>query len=196
MAPFIIKHPKLIHKWMSQFEKSLNEITKIKHIDERKLNKLISLLKKSKSYLDEVLTTDDYQKTKNKKSFYELDKIIDYCKSIKTSDLKDTRWNDLIKFSEANLSFDAQEIVKVQIIELFPEIADPLAEDMSESDDSFIDPSATVNELINIIENRYQWSIDTDFQNKNTKDVLRHCLILLSNLSLLLEIYLSFLLRL
>ena len=167
MAPFIIKHPKLIHKWMSQFDKVLNEIIKIKHIDERKLNKLSSLLKKSKSYLDEVLTTDDYQKTKNKKSFYELDKIIDYCKSIKTSDLKDTRWNDLIKFSEANLSFDAQEIVKVQIIELFPEIADPLAEDMSESDDSFIDPSATVNELINIIENRYQWSIDTDFQNKN-----------------------------
>ena len=39
MAPFIIKHPKLIHKWISQFEKSLNEIIQIKHIDEKKLNK-------------------------------------------------------------------------------------------------------------------------------------------------------------
>ena len=44
MAPFIIKHPKLIHKWMSQFNKALNEITKIKHIDERKFNKLSSCL--------------------------------------------------------------------------------------------------------------------------------------------------------
>ena len=51
---------------------------------------------------------------------------------------------DIIKFAEANLSFDAQEIVKVQIIELFPEIADPLAEDMSESDNLGINTSATM----------------------------------------------------
>ena len=167
MAPFIIKHPKLIHKWMSQFEKSLNKIKNIKNIDEKKFIKLHSLLIKSKTYLEEVLTTNDYQKRKNKKSFFDLNKIIDYCKSIKTADLKNTRWNDIIEFAEANLSYDAQEIVKVQIIELFPTIADPLAEDMSEADDLFIDPSAKVNELINIIENRYEWSIETDFQDKN-----------------------------
>ena len=41
MAPFIVKHPKLIHKWMSQFKKSLNEIKKIKNIDSKKFNKFI-----------------------------------------------------------------------------------------------------------------------------------------------------------
>ncbi|SVE61229.1 uncharacterized protein METZ01_LOCUS514083, partial [marine metagenome] len=29
MAPFIIKHPKLIHKWIDQFENALNKINKI-----------------------------------------------------------------------------------------------------------------------------------------------------------------------
>ena len=36
MAPFVIKHPKLIHKWINQFENALKEIKKIKFIENDK----------------------------------------------------------------------------------------------------------------------------------------------------------------
>jgi len=44
-----------------------------------------------------------------------------------------------------------QEIVKVQILELYPNITDPLAEDMSISDDLFIDSDSKVDELNQMI---------------------------------------------
>ena len=64
MAPFVIKHPKLIHKWIDQFENVLKEIKKIKSIEKDRLEKYISLLLKAHTYLHEVLTTDVLQKEK------------------------------------------------------------------------------------------------------------------------------------
>ena len=75
MAPFVIKHPKLIHKWISQFENVLNEIKKIKFIEKHIFEKYIYLLKKAQNYLSEVVTTDEIQKEKNTQAFKNLKKI-------------------------------------------------------------------------------------------------------------------------
>ena len=64
MAPFIIKHPKLVHQWMNQYYLAIEKITKEKLITKKKLNQFITLLKKAKDYLQEVLTNDDYQRKK------------------------------------------------------------------------------------------------------------------------------------
>ena len=47
MAPFIIKHPKLVHQWMNQYYLAIEKITKKELITEKKLNKFIELLKKA-----------------------------------------------------------------------------------------------------------------------------------------------------
>ena len=121
MAPFIIKHPKLIHKWINQFDNVLNEIKKIKTIDRKKFKIFILLLQKAQLYLEEVITIDDYQIRKNEKSSKDILKMINYCKSLQSNKKKYFSWKKLIEFAECNLDFDTQEIVKVQIIELFLE---------------------------------------------------------------------------
>ena len=78
-----------------------------------------------------------------------MKKIIDYCKDIP---IKNFKWFKLITFSENNTNFDTQEIVKVQIIELYPDIADPLAENMSISDDLSVNTDSKVSDLMKIIE--------------------------------------------
>ena len=60
MAPFIIKHPKLINKWMLQFNKALNKI-KLKKIKIDIFEKYIKLLLKALQYLKEVSTNDFLQ---------------------------------------------------------------------------------------------------------------------------------------
>ena len=167
MAPFIIKHPKLIHKWINQFDNVLNEIKKIKTIDRKKFKIFILLLQKAQLYLEEVITIDDYQIRKNEKSSKYILKMINYCKSLQSNKKKYFSWKKLIEFAECNLDFDAQEIVKVQIIELFPKIADPIAENMSESDELMIEPVCKVYKLVQLIENNYQWAINTNYHNKN-----------------------------
>jgi len=60
-----------------------------------------------------------------------------------------------------------QEIVKVQILELYPNITDPLAEDMSISDDFFIDSDSKVNELNQMIKKNYNWAMNINFNKKD-----------------------------
>ena len=45
-------------------------------------------------------------------------------------------------------------------------IADPLAEDMSESDDMDLDVKENIISLIQSIENNYKWALDIDFSKK------------------------------
>ena len=60
MAPFIIKHPKLINKWMKQYTQSLDNIVN-KNVEIEKLNTYFELLEKALLYLKEVTTFDEYQ---------------------------------------------------------------------------------------------------------------------------------------
>jgi hypothetical protein len=164
MAPFIIKHPKLVHKWMSQFYKTIEDIKSKKKINNSKLKKFINLLKKSQEYLNEVLTNDKFQKQKNYKSINDLDKIINYCKKIDIN--RNNNWKKIIDFALNNLNYDAQEIVNVQLIELYPNIADPLAEDMSESDEMHLNINETIRALMGFIKKNYAWAINIDYTKK------------------------------
>ena len=164
MAPFVIKHPKLIHKWISQFESALTKIQENQSITKSTFDNFINLIKKSRLYLKEVVTTDSNQKVKNQTSQNDLLKIINYCKNVS---IKNFSWKKLINFSEKNTCYDVQEIVKVQILELYPKIADPLAENMSMSDELIIKSDMRVSKLVQIIKTNYNWSINTNFKNKN-----------------------------
>ena len=67
MAPFIIKHPKLVNKWMKQYSQSLENILD-KKINEKKIISYFDLLNKALNYLHEVITYDEYQIKKNTKT--------------------------------------------------------------------------------------------------------------------------------
>ena len=167
MAPFVIKHPKLIHKWINQFENALKKIKQITSIENNRFEKYLILLLKAQTYLSEVLTFDKLQKEKNKKSYKDIKKIIKFCKTIKNKSPASFNWNDIITFAKINVCFDVQEIVKVQILELYPNITDPLAEDMSISDDLFIDSDSKVDELNQMIKKNYNWAININFNKKD-----------------------------
>ena len=162
MAPFIIKHPKLIHKWINQFEKTVNKIKKIKNIKKDKFKKYIDLLKKSKKYLNEVVSFDETQKNKNFESYNDLNNIINKYKNYNN----DINWSKILNYAEKNLSHDAQEIIKVQLIEIYPEIADSFAENMSMSENLELETNISIRDLKFLIEQKYFWAINIDFRKR------------------------------
>ena len=168
MAPFIIKHPKLINKWVSQFNLGINQI-KLKKIDIKKFNKYKKLLLKSLQYLNEVSTNDELQKKKNHETALDLNKFINFYENKKSKVVNIKNWEYFINFSKSKYNFDTQEIIKVQLIELFPEICDTLANDMSENEDMDINGSQSIKNLIHLIEKEYKWAINIDFKNKNNQ---------------------------
>jgi len=166
MAPFIIKHPKLINKWMNQYTESLNKIIN-KNIDSEKLSSYIQLLEKALLYLKEVTTFDEYQITKNTKTVEDLKIYINHIKNIENSTFNNLTWMDLIKFTTSNCNYDTQEIARVQLLELYPEISEKLAEDMSDVEEMKINESQTLKELNSLIKKNYQWALEIDFSKKN-----------------------------
>ena len=166
MAPFIIKHPKLINKWMKQYTQSLDNIINQK-VDSKKLTAYFKLLKKALLYLKEVTTFDEYQITKNSKTVKDLEKFISHLNKFQKENVNDLQWIDLIKFTINNCNFDTQEIAKVQLLELYPEISEELAEDMSDVEEMKINESQTLKQLNSIIEKDYKWALKVDFSDKN-----------------------------
>jgi hypothetical protein len=166
MAPFIIKHPKLINKWMNQYTESLNKIIN-KNIVSEKLSSYIQLLEKALLYLKEVTTFDEYQITKNTKTVEDLKIYINHIIKIENSTFNNLTWIDLIKFTTSNCNYDTQEIARVQLLELYPEISENLAEDMSDVEEMKINESQTLRELNSLIEKDYQWALEVDFSKKD-----------------------------
>ncbi len=161
MAPFIIKHPKLINKWMDQYTKSLTQVIN-KNIDPIKLSNYSKLLEKALLYLKEVTTFDEYQIKKNAKTLEDLKKFIDHIKNYNY-----IHWIDLINYATKNFNYDTQEIAKVQLLELYPEDSENFAEDMSDNEVMEINETQTLKELNSVIENKYSWALKVDFVKKD-----------------------------
>ena len=167
MAPFIIKHPKLINKWMSKYAESLKQVMN-KILDKKKLSHYSQLLEKALQYLQEVTTFDEYQIKKNTKSVKDLEQFIVHVKKFTNKNNTNLQWIDLINFANNNFNYDTQEIAKVQLLELFPEDSESLAEDMSDNEEMQIYESQTLNELNKLIKNKYSWALRINFANKNS----------------------------
>ena len=165
MAPFIIKHPKLINKWMKQYTKTLEEISQIE-LDNIVFEKYKNLLNKALNYLEEVNTSDEFQINKNKLTTEDLKKYISYINDIDLS--QKFKWLDILDYCDSNFNNDTQEIARVQLIELYPQISEELAEDMADEEIMEIDGNQSIGDLKQIINDKYSWIKDIDFNNKDS----------------------------
>ncbi|MDC3021913.1 hypothetical protein OA167_01355 [Pelagibacteraceae bacterium] len=165
MAPFIIKHPKLINKWMKQYTKTLEEISQIE-LDSIIFEKYKKLLNKALNYLEEVNTSDVFQINKNKLTTEDLKKYIFYINDLDLS--QKYKWLDILDYCDSNFNNDAQEIARVQLIELYPQISEELAEDMADEEIMEIDGNQSIGDLKQIINDKYSWIKDIDFNNKDS----------------------------
>ena len=165
MAPFIIKHPKLINKWMIQYTKTLKEIAQI-NLDNIVFEKYKKLLNKALNYLEEVSTSDQFQINKNKVTTEDLKKYIFYINDLDLS--QKFKWLDILDYCDLNFNNDTQEIARVQLIELYPQISEELAEDMADEEIMEIDGNQSIGDLKKIINDKYSWIKDIDFNNKDS----------------------------
>ena len=165
MAPFIIKHPKLINKWMKQYTKTLEEISQIE-LDNIVFEKYKNLLNKALNYLEEVNTSDEFQINKNKLTTEDLKKYISYINDLDLS--QKFKWLDILDYCDSNFNNDTKEIARVQLIELYPQISEELAEDMADDEIMDIDGNQSIGDLKKIINDKYSWIKDIDFNNKDS----------------------------
>ena len=169
MAPFIVNHPALLHKWIFAREEALKQIRSIKNVSSDDINVFKKCLKKSKYNIETWNTDSNYQNKKIKSLKSDLVKF--ETKFLKTINInQEYLWNDLYHWIDNNLSEEGVEYIISMLMEPYEEIINPLVNNMSSEEDLYFDIPAhhTVADLIASIQKNYKNILGIDFNKKES----------------------------
>ena len=168
MAPFIVNHPTLLHKWIYCREKALKEIRSIEEVNTEDFKFFKNCLTKSKTCIDTWLTDSQYQIDKINSLKSDISKFTQYLKKDCSLKIK-YLWNNIYVWVEENLGEECIEYIVSMMMEPYDKIINPLINDMSSEEEKYfhIPGHRKVSELKIILENNYKSIIDIDFKEKN-----------------------------
>ena len=169
MAPFIVNHPTLLHKWIYSREKALKEIRSIEVVSNDEFIFFKNCLTKSQSIVDTWLTESEYQNKKInslKSDLIKFNQFIEKDCSIKVKYL----WNTIYLWVEKNLNEECVEYIVSMMMEPYDKIVDPLINNMSSEEEQYfsIPGHRKISELKTILEKKYQSIIKINFKEKNS----------------------------
>jgi hypothetical protein len=164
MAPYLIKHPILIHKWMVARETALARVRAVEHADTDTRKRFGALLGRAVRHVAEWNVEAERQQTRIETLREELDALAADWRRDPASVLPATApWDALYRRIEANGSLEAQELCVSLMIELYPELVDMLEAEMATDRIEATAPAMTIEELKSLLEDNYRWALDIDF---------------------------------
>ncbi|MDB2388216.1 hypothetical protein N9W47_03050 [Alphaproteobacteria bacterium] len=161
MAPFLINHQKLIHKWIQARETAISRVLSIKKLSTYNQTKIFNLIERAYLYTTQWNVDDVIQ-------FKRINVLRKELKDISNNEsLNDILNNDYplqnIYLHFINkISIETQEILNSIFIEPFPELLDDLTNEMGTDEQNTVAIGYKVNELIKIIKDKYSWALKID----------------------------------
>jgi len=169
MAPFLVNHPMLLHRWIHARETALARVREIDvneentTTNEQNLAKLRHLIAWNRTIAQEWQSVDERQQTRIGQLLDDLSILENQLQQF--SPLSGTAWNDLYGWSESTLGMEAQELLVSMLIELYPDTVDELATTMHalEEDEFPLDGQLKADDFLALVENTYDWTLNEDF---------------------------------
>ena len=168
MAPFIVNHPVLFNQWMLAREEALYRVRNVEQFDQSKLELLCSLVSRQRAGVDNWNSEHPLQIEKISALKNDLRLLSEELDS--NAGLPDSHtWDNLYLGAEEHLSIEGQECLVTLLIELYPDLVDDLAATMSVDENRYfkIDGQMSVKSLCDLIEQRYQFALKTDFNSNS-----------------------------
>jgi len=174
MAPFLINHPLLINQWIEMRETALATaiVAGEAGVDKATMARLDMATERVIQHLGEIITADERQSNSNVVVREELQALHLWLQE-QAADLAITHyvWADLIQYAEQHWHIETQEVINTMLIELYPDLVDSLEEQMGTEESQQITPEMLVSELLEIIEDKYDWALAIDFSKYESKGV-------------------------
>ena len=170
MAPFIVNHPTLLNNWILSREIALKKIREIKDVQEKDAELFIDCVKKSLTNITSWNTDSEYQQNKIKSLLKNIRNFIDYIEN--NFDFKtEYPFNKIYLWLEQNVCEECIEYVVSIMMEPYNNIIEPLVSNMSSDEDKYfnIPTNRTINELKEIIEKKYPNILDINFDQKESQ---------------------------
>ena len=164
MAPFLINHQKLIHKWIQARETAISRVLSIKKLSTYNQTKIFNLIERAYLYTTQWNVDDVIQFKRINVLRKEL-KDISNNKSLNDLLNNDYPLQNVYLHFINKISIETQEILNSIFIEPFPELLDDLTNEMGTNEQNTVAIGYKVNELIKIIQDKYSWALKIDIKN-------------------------------
>ncbi len=177
MAPFLVNHPVLLHKWIVARETALARVRNISSLDtsdlEQKTANLLKLLQLNHQIANEWQSEHKLQQEKIADLLAGINHLTHFLGSVEgQAALSRTErpWDTLFLEASKNQKLETQELLVSLLIELYPELVDELASSMSadETQEFRIDGQISLREFSGLIAKLYDWALTKDFNKPDT----------------------------
>ncbi len=170
MAPFLVKHPKLLHSWIHMRETAIAHVVYKTAVTASKIDQLDQLLEKAKQHLAETTTGDERQRKNYHQTHQELQNIQAKLKQLtQNSQLCSNSWKLLVDWTVEHCIIETQELLNSLLLELYPDEVDALEQQLPTDENAVIDPEMTGKQLKTILQEDYQWATRIDFDQKEAQ---------------------------
>ncbi len=161
MAPFIVNHPILLHRWMAARETALARVRALPDTTPEVQNQFIGFVVKAQMQAKQWRTADSGQQQKINRLQNDLQKLHSHCQTF----VAQYPWDAIYQWGEKNLSIDGREALTALLIEPHGELIDDLSAGMG-GDETFIIDECSVGDMRNLIQQHYDWIQQTDFSTE------------------------------
>lgn len=164
MAPFLVNHPRLMHRWIDARESALEEICEQKQFTAVCLERALKHLKKGMQNLPRWRSTHPYQ----------LERVAQLKQDLlRLSDMRFSSPADSVEWAEEQLSYEGREFWVSCLLEAYPEVADRWAQQMSidESVDFEIDGRWSLSQALAAIQSHFSWALECQWGDADTARV-------------------------
>lgn len=164
MAPYLIRHPLLISRWVLTREKAIARILSSAEVTAVRLNQLDNVLTKVVMHVEQTDVPDARQVLRNRVLVQELSEIKGWLESstLGFADRK-TMIPALIEHVNSTMSLETQEMLNSCLMEVYPELVDPFEQYPCVDEQYRLQPQMSVIHLKNLIEQHYKWALEIDF---------------------------------
>ncbi len=163
MAPFVVNHPGLFHRWINARETALSRVLALEHAGASEVAVFRDRLTRARRQMAAWHVDDALQMARIEELTRDLDRL---AAEVETIDFKlPFVWRRLRAFAEAQLGLEAQELLVTLLLEPHGALIDDLSAAMGgdETPDFVIDGSATLADLRTGIEATYGFALAEDF---------------------------------
>ena len=158
MAPYLINHPCVVDQWLTTREGALQAVL-VCSIEDDKVAQFSTLMNRAIQHFSEVVTINEPQILLNSTVVKELTVLQENLEA----ELKDCdTWADFLQRND-HLSYESQEVIISCMMELYPELVDGFAGQVNADETMSLPSGKVVQDLIEVLEARYQWAINIDF---------------------------------
>jgi len=162
MAPFLLKHPTLIHNWVVAKETALARVRSIETALPSTIEVFLKSLRQASQHIDEWNVADEVQSARISLLTDEIQALRMWCED-ESNIYRPYPWNGIYQYVEDNFSLECQEMVVSLIIEPHGSIVDDLADTMSTSSTPKFKADMTLSQLKEGVADAYNWATTIDF---------------------------------